>query len=119
MNIRWFFLALLLITTTAIFAGQMSSHDYTALRSKEFLSGNAKTIVDGHGEAYLAGSQGPDVTGVVMPALDGYSLGNTAGSESHYSPLKAELALNLLDLARNEDEQAYAIGWISHYINDI
>lgn len=107
------------LATPVAHAGQMSSHVYTALRSKAFLSGSAQKIVEGNTALYLAGAQGPDVTGVVMNALDGYSLANSVGKETHYDPLKAHLALNIYDAARNDAERAYAIGWISHYINDI
>jgi hypothetical protein len=97
----------------------MSSHVYTALRSKAFLTGLAQQIVEANPTAYLAGAQGPDVTGVVMNALDSYSRKSSAGKETHYDPLKHHLAINILDAARNDAERAYAIGWISHYINDI
>jgi hypothetical protein len=107
------------VTTQVARAGQMSSHVYTALRSKAFLTGAAQQIVEANLPAYLAGAQGPDVTGVVMNALDSYSRKSSAGKETHYDPLKHHLAINLYDGARNDAERAYAIGWISHYINDI
>ncbi len=97
----------------------MSSHVFTALRSKASLSGAAQRVVEANPGAYLAGAQGPDVTGVVMNALDSLSFWSSVGKETHYDPLKAHLALNIYDAARNDAERAYAIGWISHYINDI
>jgi hypothetical protein len=111
--------ATLSLTASAALAGQMSSHVFTAIRSKASLSGTALKIVEANPAAYLAGAQGPDVTGVVMNALDSLSFWSSVGKETHYDPLKAHLALNIYDAARNDAERAYAIGWISHYINDI
>ena len=100
-------------------AGQIPSHIYTALQSKAFLSGSARQAVDANLDAYLSGAQGPDICGVVMPALNTISWFRAAGKETHYDPRKAMLALNLLDAARTDRERAYALGWISHYINDM
>lgn len=104
---------------TPAMSGQMSSHIYTAIRSQEFLTGLAAKCVKKFEAEYLAGAQGPDTTGVVQHALDSGSLKRSVGEETHYDPLKAELALNMLDCARDFRELAYAVGWISHYINDI
>lgn len=114
-------LALFLVTfTVACVAGQMSSHDYTALSAKDALSGTAAKAVSENSNAFLSGAQGPDVTGVVQHELDGYALAPSVGDESHYDPRKHELALNLLDYAGVDPaRRAYAIGWISHYINDL
>jgi hypothetical protein len=101
------------------FSGQMGGHDYIASKSIGYLSGTARIIVDSNMDAYLTGAQGPDICGVVMPKLNKASWFTAIGEETHYSPQKAELALNLLDSARNDREKAYAIGWISHYIDDI
>ncbi|OPZ82081.1 MAG: hypothetical protein BWY76_02824 [bacterium ADurb.Bin429] len=102
------------------YCGQMSSHVYTALQAKDGLTGAAAAVVTAREDAYLAGAQGPDVVGVVMPGLDKLSGWNSAGTESHYHPKKAELALNLLEAAGTDPAaRAYAIGWISHYVNDI
>lgn len=99
--------------------GQMSSHVFTAIRSKGSLTGSAAKCVTDNEPFYLAGAQGPDIVGVVMPGLDSLSAFNSVGEETHYSEKKAELAMNILDGARNDKERAFAIGWISHYINDI
>lgn len=113
---------LLLAILAAAFAapvlgGQMSSHIYTAIRSQQYLSGSAATCVKKFEPEYLAGAQGPDTSGVVMHALD--TVWSSVGEETHYDALKAELALNILDAASDMREKAYAVGWISHYINDI
>lgn len=101
------------------YCGQMSSHIYTAIKSKDLLSGAAaKCLVDNEAE-YLAGAQGPDIVGVVMPALDSASFFTSVCGETHYDPKKNELAVNILDAARSDKERAFAIGWITHYFNDI
>ncbi len=100
-------------------AGQMASHDYLALMARPFLTGSARRAVDANQAAYLSGAQGPDICGVVMAELNFASKSTVVGGETHYSPRKALLALNLLDSARTDAEKAYALGWISHYVNDI
>lgn len=97
-------------------AGQMAGHEYTALSAMIWFTGTARTLVEANQDAYLSGAQGPDTTGIVM-----YNLNlafNAVGEESHYSDKKAELALAILDAAKSDREKAYALGWISHYIND-
>ena len=101
------------------FAGQIPSHIYIALGGRQFLSGPARAAVDAHLDAYLSGAQGPDICGVVMPKLNVASWFTAIGEETHYDPLKAQLVLNMLDCAQTDREKAYALGWISHYVNDI
>ena len=100
-------------------AGQMAGHIYTAVESIRYLNGNAKKIVESNLDAYLSGAQGPDICGVVMPKLNMLSYFNAIGEETHYSDKKAKLAIFLLSCARNDKERAYALGWISHYLNDV
>ncbi len=104
---------------TSVMAGQIPSHVYTALHSRQFLTGPARLAVDAHLDAYLSGAQGPDITGVVMPALNKASWFTAVGAETHYNEKKAELAVNLLDTATTDRERAYALGWMTHYINDV
>ncbi len=106
------------VVSSHTFAGQIPSHVYTALHSRQFLSGAARLAVESNLDAYLNGAQGPDTTGVVMPGLNTLSWFNAVGSETHYDPKKAELALNLLDCAKTDREIAWALGWLTHYIND-
>ncbi|MCC6446025.1 MAG: hypothetical protein IT210_21550 [Armatimonadetes bacterium] len=42
-------------------AGQMASHDYTAIKAKGFLSGAARRAVEADPKAYLSGVQGPGI----------------------------------------------------------
>ncbi len=112
-------LVIFVIGCELAYCGQMSSHVYTAIRSKALLSGNAAKYVNENEAEYLTGSQGPDIVGVVMPALDSASFFDSVGEETHYNYRKNELAVNILDAARTDKEKAYAIGWITHYFNDI
>jgi len=100
-------------------AGQMAGHTYVALQARKFLSGPARLAVDTNLNAYLSGAQGPDVIGVVMTKLDTASAFNSVGQETHYSDQKATLAVNILDCATTDEERAYALGWMTHYANDI
>lgn len=116
---RSIFITLMLICNVA-WAGQMSSHDYTAVLAKDGLTGTALKAVTTNEDAYLSGAQGPDTTGVVQFTFDSASLHRSVGDETHYDKQKAELAVNILDSAgKNPARIAFAIGWISHYINDI
>lgn len=113
---------LIFLLCAAAWAGQMSSHDYTGLKAKDALYGIALTAVTADEEAFLSGAQGPDTTGVVQYNFDTRpaSLHRSVGDETHYDPKKAELALNVLDAAGTDPKRlAFAIGWISHYINDV
>ncbi len=112
-------LFLLLICSAQAWAGQMGGHIYSALLAKQYLSGSARRAVDAHLDLYLSGAQGPDICGVVMPELNTVSFFTAIGGETHYSEKKALLALNLLDCATTDGERAYALGWITHYINDM
>ncbi|HEY3377686.1 MAG TPA: zinc dependent phospholipase C family protein, partial [Armatimonadota bacterium] len=112
----WCVVMLLGVAMCSAQAGQMAGHEYTALAAESWLTGNARAMVAANQDAYLSGAQGPDTTGIVM-----YNLNlafNAVGEESHYSDRKAALALAILDAAKNDREKAYALGWITHYIND-
>jgi len=117
----WFGILACLLLASAMpgVAGQMAGHTYVALQAKRFLSGPARAAVDANLNAYLSGAQGPDVLGVVMTKLDTASAFTSVGKETHYSDRKAELAVNLLDCATTDEERAYALGWMTHYANDI
>lgn len=112
-------LAVLLAGGLPARAGQITGHTYVALSALRFLSGPARAMVDANMDAYLSGAQGPDICGVVMPKLNTLSYFTAVGEETHYSDRKAELALNLLDCATTDQERAYALGWMTHYVNDI
>ncbi len=113
-------LAGLLVSGLPARAGQMSGHIYVAQSALRFLSGPARAMIDANNmDAYLSGAQGPDICGVVMPKLDKASRFTSVGEETHYSDRKAELALNLLDCATTDQERAYALGWMTHYVDDI
>jgi len=98
-------------------AGQMAGHEYTALSAMTWLSGTARDVVEANQDAYLSGAQGPDTTGIVMFNLN--MVNDAVGEESHYSAKKAELALAILDAAKTDRDKAFALGWMTHYINDL
>ena len=111
----------LLLTTLVpcAHAGQIGCHIYTALRMKDHLSGNCRVIVDTYPDAYLAGAQGPDITGVVQHGLGRKSTMpvTTIGEESHYDKT-GRLALNILFAAKKDAEIAFALGWMTHFLSD-
>lgn len=99
--------------------GQIGSHIYTALRMRDSLSPKCRAIVDANLAAYLSGAQGPDTTGVVQHGLGSLSTmpTPTVGEESHYDKT-GELTLNILFSAKKDAEIAFALGWMTHYLND-
>ena len=113
-----FVLALLSITVLASEAGQIPSHIYTSLQSRSGLTGAAKKAVDENLSYYLTGAQGPDTIGIIQYELQKISFFNSVGEETHYSPQKDQLAFNILAKATNDKERAYALGWMTHYVND-
>ncbi len=111
--------ALVVLLAAGAYPGQIASHIYTALQMRDHLSPKCRAIVDSNMAAYLEGAQGPDITGVVQ-----YGLGRkstmpvqTVGEESHYDKT-GELTMNILFSAKTEPEMAFALGWITHYLND-
>lgn len=100
-------------------AGQIASHIYTAAQSRNFLSGDGKTVVNAKETAYFSGAQGPDACGIVQNMLDRASIYNSVGEETHYDDRKNELAVNILECATTPAEKAFALGWITHYLNDV
>ena len=113
-------LVLLVVASLNVRAGQIASHIYTAQKSRIHLSPECQALVAANLEAYLAGAQGPDIIGVVQHGLSKLSTMpvQTVGEEAHYLQT-GELALNLLYTARKPAEKAFALGWITHYLNDI
>ncbi|MHB1462860.1 MAG: zinc dependent phospholipase C family protein [Armatimonadota bacterium] len=109
---------LMTITALAAQAGQIPGHIYTAMQSRAGLTGPAKTAVDNNLAYYLTGAQGPDTIGIIQYELKKISFFTSVGEETHYSPLKALLAFNILLKASNDKERAYALGWLTHYVND-
>jgi len=109
---------LLAVTALTARAGQIPGHIYTAMQSRSGLTGPAKTAVDNNLAYYLTGAQGPDTIGIIQYELRKISFFNSVGEETHYSPLKALLAFNVLAVAKTDQERAYALGWMTHYVND-
>jgi len=113
-------LIFLLFTLPGVQAGQIASHIYTAHMMRAYLSPSCRALVDAHPDAYYAGAQGPDIVGVVQHALSPWSEFpvQTVGEEAHYEKA-GQLALNILYNAKTPEEKAFALGWITHYLNDI
>jgi hypothetical protein len=111
--------ALVTMLVSPVCSGQIGSHIYTALRMRDHLSPKCRAIVDSNLAAYLSGAQGPDTTGVVQHGLGSLSTmpTPTVGEESHYDKT-GELTLNILFSAKKDAEIAFALGWITHYLND-
>lgn len=113
-------LFIVLALASACGAGQIASHIYTAIKMKDHLSPACRLLVDSNMDAYLAGAQGPDIVGVVQSHISSAStvLTATVGEESHYTQT-GELTRNILYAAKTPKEQAFALGWITHYLNDV
>jgi tetratricopeptide (TPR) repeat protein len=103
--------------TSPASAGQILSHVYSAARNYESMPEPLKSVVKESLDAYMAGAQGPDVVGLSSIAQS-WAIRRDFGREAHYEKT-GMLALFLLTRADTRQEFAYAVGWITHYLNDI
>lgn len=109
----------MLLSTLIVQAGQIPGHIYTAMEGRTGLSPTVRKMVDENLAAYLTGAQGPDTIGIIQYELKKISFFTSVGEETHYNTLKALLAFNVLDKAGTDAQRAYALGWMTHYVNDI
>ncbi len=98
-------------------AGQILSHVYSGARNYESMPEPLKSVVKESLDVYMAGAQGPDVVGLSSIAQS-WAIRRDFGREAHYDKT-GMLALFLLTRANTRQEFAYAVGWITHYLNDI
>lgn len=113
-------LAVAALASSSCWAGQIASHIYTAIRMRDYLSPNCRKLVADNKPAYLAGAQGPDITGV-QHGIGGtlsWTPNQSVGEEAHYTDT-GKLTLIILETAKTPAEKAFALGWVTHYINDI
>lgn len=108
--------AMILACAGSALANQQPAHIYLALRALEQASPAVRAIVDPNLEAYLAGSTGPDIALTVFYArlAMGFAV---AGEEAHYERT-GQLINNMYDLASNDQERAFVLGWLTHWQAD-
>lgn len=116
---RTYFAFLCLLITLVGWTGQIPGHIYIALQGRAGLTGTAKADVEANLAYYLTGAQGPDTIGIIQFELQKISFFNSVNEETHYSPKKALLAFNLLAKANTAKERAFALGWMTHYVDDV
>jgi len=76
-------------------------------------------LIAGNRDLYIMGSQGPDIAGLSGEIEGMVTVGRQDyGTEAHYERT-GTLALWLLMRAKTQREFAFAVGWITHYLNDI
>ena len=106
-------LVLILSFASPLFAGQIPSHIYTGANIRAANPSIEKYIAAAP-EAYLAGANGPDISNI-MSILTKLSTG--IGSESHYEKT-GDLTIAILENADTDEEKAFALGWMTHWVND-
>ncbi|MEI6915876.1 MAG: zinc dependent phospholipase C family protein, partial [Armatimonadota bacterium] len=111
LSLLFFFAAL---THMSAFAGQIPSHIYTGDNIRKANPNNMEYYIKAAPEAYLAGANGPDISNI-MAILT--KLSSNIGSESHYEKT-GDLTIALLEGADTDEEKAFALGWMTHWIND-
>jgi tetratricopeptide (TPR) repeat protein len=99
-------------------AGQIPSHVYVAARNQEAMPDPLWGVISAHAEAYMMGAQGPDIAGTAGVIQGKITWGKLDyGIEAHYKKTGL-LALYLLTRAKTQKQFAFAVGWVSHFIND-
>ena len=109
-------------------ASQVPAHAYAALHTKEIVPERVRKIIENNLEAYLIGSSGPDIAYtahyVQLGAAGVVHLETfPAGTEGHGDNLKeksrsGDIIVNMLKLAKTDQERAFALGWLTHYCMD-
>ena len=100
-------------------AGQIPSHVYVAARYASSMPDPLWGLIAGNSDLYIMGCQGPDIAGLSGEIEGIATVGKQDyGTEAHYERT-GTLALWLLMRARTQREFAFAVGWITHYLNDI
>jgi len=100
-------------------AGQIPSHVYVAARYASTMPDPLWGLIAGNRDLYIMGCQGPDIAGLSGEIEGIVTVGKQDyGTEAHYERT-GTLALWLLMRARTQREFAFAVGWITHYLNDI
>lgn len=116
----WFFLWLAqLVTVYSVQASNPPGHLYAALQARAAASETVQTLLTNHAQSYLMGSVAPDI-GVLL------AMGSETapGAEAHYRHT-GEMVLALLreadslpDANARAAAQAFALGWLTHYVVD-
>jgi hypothetical protein len=109
----------LLTVASCLQASNPAGHLYAAGEIRAQLTDTAKAVVDGNLEAYQLGCVAPDI-GVLL------AMGSETapGAEAHYRKT-GQMILAILreadgvaDPARKAAVQAFALGWLTHYVVD-
>jgi hypothetical protein len=107
------FIIFALMLQHAVFAGQVPSHIYTADNIRK-QNPNIEQIVKDNTKAYMAGANGPDTTNIMSYTFPLKKM----GAESHYEKTGDLPIVMLMNAGDDKEQRAYAIGWMTHWIND-
>ncbi len=100
-----------LFCASILFAGQIPSHIQTGDLIRQ-ANPNIEKIIAAAPEAYLAGSNGPDISNIMH-----YLTTPSIGDESHYEKT-GDLTIAIMEQADTDEEKAFALGWMTHWVND-
>ncbi len=99
--------------------GQLVSHALLAERLLERMPPPLRAVCERHRMDYMAGAQGPDIAGVGADLQKLATVGRERfGWEAHYEKT-GHICVALLQRATTERQLAFAVGWITHYLNDL
>jgi len=89
------------------------SHIYTADNIRK-QNPCIEKIVSDDIQAYMAGANGPDTTNIMSYTFPLKKM----GAESHYEKTGDLPIVMLMNAGDDKEQRAYAIGWMTHWIND-
>ena len=99
--------------------GQLVSHALLAERLLARMPPPLRAVCERHRLDYLTGALGPDIAGVGADVQDVTTVGRRRlGWEAHYEKTGL-VCLTLLERATTERQLAFAVGWVTHYLNDV
>jgi len=107
------------VVTSGGWANQGPAHILLAKRCLDQAPAAVRAVVvdSGNLAAYLAGATGPDIAGTTHFVQLAIGIAAPPGTEGHYIKT-GELVVNMLKLAQNDQERAFALGWITHFWAD-
>jgi hypothetical protein len=106
---------LLVLCAAVARASGIPGHVYSASRMlAAYPFDDIRKLINDNLPYYLAGAAGPDIAFVASDPKDRSS----AGAESHYERT-GDLCINLLREARTDQERAFALGWMTHWVTDV
>lgn len=94
-------------------ASQQPGHIHLALVALESTTPDISALLAAYPSHYTAGATGPDIGLLAYAVREKLGIEHP-GSMPHYHK-SGQLIVNMLRRARNDEERAFALGWLTHY----